>query len=381
LQLNREKDNTLSTSAQRIFWLDFIMRHYGTFCAACCFSLLYAALCGCGPQSGSVRTALVMGTQCRIELFGGTPELYEQLFERLDEIDRMMSVNRPDSEISRVNAFAGLERVPVSPDLSALLERARYFAEASGGAFDPTVGPLVRLWGIGGEAPRVPSAEEIRAALDLVNWRDLELEPAGMVFLRRTGMELDLGAIAKGFAADELAKLLETSSVRAAIIDLGGNIYVYGTRPARGFFPFGQKPRTNWRIGVQDPRAERGVYAGYVETGEGSVVTSGVYERFFIKDSKRWHHILDTASGFPVEGALLSVTITARSSMDADALSTAIFVMGYEKGRVLAETHDTRALFIFDDGTIRGSGRALNAFTLTSASFRVIPSHPGQRGD
>ena len=314
-----------------------------------------------------------MGTQCRIELFGGTPELYERLFARLEEIDGMMSVNRPDSEISRINALTGLERVPVSPGLSAVLERARYFAKASDGAFDPTIGPLVRLWGIGGDAPRVPSPEEIRAALELVNWRDLELEPAGTAFLRRAGMKLDLGAIAKGFAADELVKLLETSGVRAAVIDLGGNIYVYGTRPVRGFFSFGQKPRTGWRIGVQDPGAERGAYAGYIETGEASVVTSGVYERFFTGDGKRWHHILDTASGLPVEGALLSVTITARSSMNADALSTAVFVMGCEKGRALAETHNALALFIFEDKTIRGSAGALDAFTLTSESFQVIP--------
>ena len=309
-------------------------------------------------------------------MFGGTPELSGRLFARLDEIDGMMSVNRADSEISRINASAGLERVQVSPDVFTVLQRARYFAGVSDGAFDPTIGPLVRLWGIGGDAPRVPAPDDLQAALELVNWRDLELRPSGgaggTAFLSRKGMELDLGAIAKGFAADELVTLLEGtrlegSNVRAAIIDLGGNIYVYGTKPA-GFFQRGTRA---WRIGVQDPGSERGVYAGYVETGEGSVVTSGVYERFFTEDNRRWHHILDTASGFSVENGLMSVTIMAQSSMDADALSTAVFALGYDKGRALAEAHNARALFIFEDRIIRGSGGVLDAFTLTGTSFRI----------
>jgi thiamine biosynthesis lipoprotein len=312
-----------------------------------------------------------MGTLCRIELFGGTSELNGRLFARLEEIDRMMSVNRPDSEISRINAFAGLERVPVSPGVFTVLERARYFAGVSDGAFDPTIGPLVRLWGIGGDAPRIPMPDDLRTALELVNWRDLELRPSdgagGTAFLLRKGMELDLGAIAKGFAADQLAALLKGSGVRAAVIDLGGNIYVYGTKPAG--FPL-WKTRA-WRIGVQDPGKERGVYAGYVETGEGSVVTSGIYERFFTENGKRRHHILDTALGFPVENGLMSVTIMAQSSMDADALSTAVFALGYDKGRALAEAHNARALFIFEDGVIRGSAGALDAFTLTGTSFRI----------
>jgi thiamine biosynthesis lipoprotein len=317
-----------------------------------------------------------MGTLCRVELFAPpeTPQpLFDRLFNRLREIDELMSATAAESELSRVNKAAGLSPVSVSPELFAVLERARYFARASDGAFDPTVGPLVHLWDIGGDNPLVPAPEEIAAALELVNWRNLELtlspgaEPARTAFLTRSGMALDLGAIAKGFAADELAAILRESGVPGAVIDLGGNIYVYGTRPSR------EKGR-KWRVGIQNPLDERGIYAGYIEMDEGTVVTSGIYERFFEADGRRWHHILDTAAGFPVENGLLSVTAAARSSMDADALSTTLFALGYEKGRALAEAHGVFAVFIFDDKTVKtaGSGAFTPVFTLTAENFRLL---------
>ncbi|MDR1505507.1 MAG: FAD:protein FMN transferase [Treponema sp.] len=321
-------------------------------------------------ERSSARSELALGTFCRIELFGGgKPELYNRLFSRLREIEGMMSVNLEDSEVSLVNKAAGIAPVPVSPELFTVLERAVYFAEVSNGAFDPTIGPLVKLWGIGGETPRVPGGEEIDAARALVNWKDLELTAAGpqtasgTAFLRRKGMELDLGAIAKGFAADELVKILRETKTNSAIVDLGGNIYVYGTRPGGG--------EKTWRVGLQNPLDERGAYTGYVELKEASVVTSGVYERLFTENGKRYHHILDTATGFPVENGLLAVTIMAASSTDADALSTAVFALGYEKGSALAEANGSGAIFIFADRTIRGSAGALEQFTLTDAAFHA----------
>lgn len=339
------------------------------------------------PNQSSAQTEQALGTLCRIELFAdGKPELYSRLFARLREIENMMSPALEDSELSRINRMAGIEAVPASPELFSVLERALFFAEVSDGAFDPTVGPLVRLWG--GENPRVPSAEELEAALALINWREVDLNPAtSSVFLRRAGMELDLGAIAKGFAADDLAQMLKETGVKAAIIDLGGNIYLYGAKPGRSYEANKAKNTAGaaepWRVGVQNPlKDERGAYTGYLEikgrpAGNGSsafgfsVVTSGVYERFFIENGKRYHHILDTGTGFPVENGLLSVTVTASSSMDADALSTAVFALGWEKGRALAEAHGAGALFIFSDKTIRGAGGILDMWTLTGESFTI----------
>jgi thiamine biosynthesis lipoprotein len=348
--------------------------------------------CGCSGTGTvtSARSEYVLGTFCRIDLFEeGTSEFYDRLFSRLAELDRILSANRPDSELSALNRRAALEPVPLSPDLYAVLERALEFAADTGGAFDPTVGPLVKLWGIGGDAVRIPADEEIRAALDLVNWRDVELHipqgaqpdtpqitgavpPAGQpsVFFRRHGMALDLGAIAKGYAADELAGILQEAGVSRAIIDLGGNIYAWGNRagPEKSASSAEAKP---WRIGVQNPLDERGSYAGILEIYSKSVVTSGVYERYFTgDDGRRYHHILDTLTGYPVDNGILSVTITAGSSMDADALSTACFVLGYEKGLALAQTRGAQIIFVFADKTIRGSEEALAAFTITDEMYR-----------
>jgi thiamine biosynthesis lipoprotein len=346
----------------------------------CALFLAFSLFSACRPEGrSSARSELALGTLCRIELFGQT-ELYGRLFSRLSEIERMMSANLADSEVSRINRAAGIAPVPISPELFTVLERALYFAEASGGAFDPTVGPLVSLWGIGGDNPKVPGKEEIEAALALVNWKELELSGGSgqaMAFLKRRGMALDLGAIAKGFAADELVKILREAGTKSAIIDLGGNIYVYGTRPRTRSFLSGAGKTTKWRIGIQNPLDDRGAYTGYLQLNEASVVTSGIYERFFTENGKRYHHILDTRTGFPVENGLLAVTITAPSSMDADALSTAVFALGPEKGGALAEARGAGAIFIFEDKTIRTS--SVN-FTLIDTGFTPAEAaEPGSK--
>jgi thiamine biosynthesis lipoprotein len=358
------------------------------------FPLVFLLLISCGKNvnSSSAQTEFVLGTYCAIDLFEkGTPALYAKLFTRLAELDRIFSANRDDSELALVNATAGLiTQVSVSRELDVVLGCALYFAEASGGAFDPSVGLLVKLWGIGTETPRVPPEAEIRAALELVNWRDVDIwynqhiaadrqDAGATVFypkwsaeLKRQGMALDLGGIAKGFAADELAAMLRKEGIPRALIDLGGNIYLVGNR-ADG------KP---WRVGIQDPLAERGESLGFVELEKGaSVVASGVYERYFTaKDGKRYHHILTliedegirSPKGYPVENGLLAVTVIAASSMDADALSTSCFILGYEKGLALAAANNAEILFIFEDKTIRGSPGAMKAFTLTDDSFNPL---------
>ncbi|MDR2767976.1 MAG: FAD:protein FMN transferase [Treponema sp.] len=337
--------------------------------------LLVAAACGTPP--GEARTEWVLGTLCRIDLFEyGTKENYAMLFNRLFELDRLLSASREDSELALVNRNAGVKPAPVSPELMTALSRALYFAGASPGpegkaAFDPTVGPLVKLWGIGSSDERVPAPEEIASALSLVNWRDVilpdhsdgENASAERVLLRRTGMALDLGGIAKGYAADELARLLYQKNIPRALIDLGGNIYVYGTRTEAG---------ASWRVGVQNPLDSRGSYLGVLSVRNTSVVTSGVYERFFEAAGKRYHHILDTASGYPVENDLLAVTIIAHSSIDADALSTAAFALGFEKGRELVLRNNAEALFVFKDKTIRLTAGARAWFELSDESFRIV---------
>jgi thiamine biosynthesis lipoprotein len=310
------------------------------------------------------RSEFVLGTVCSVDLYGkGSRRLYDRIFSRIREIEETMSASMADTELDRINRNAGLKPVKAGEDLLEVLERARHYAEASGGAFDPTVGPLVRLWGIGTERERVPSGEEIAGALALVDWRDLAIDRAGgTVFLKRGGMALDLGAIAKGYAADEAARVAVEGGIRRGVLDLGGNILVIGSRSWN-------RP---WRIGIQDPGEGRGAYLGILLVRDRSVVTSGVYERFFEEDGRRYHHILSTGDGRPVRNGLLSVTITAARSIDADALSTAVFALGYEEGRRLVEaTPDTEAIFVFKDMSVRLTAGIREAFTLTGKEYRL----------
>jgi len=310
------------------------------------------------------RTEFALGTVCSVTLYDkGNPAIYRDIFSRLREIENYMSVNLPDTDVARINAAAGVAPVQVHDDVFKVIQKALYFAEISGGAFDPTVGPLVSLWGIGSENPRVPSQAEIDAALSLINWRDVELDKEQRsVFLRRPGMALDLGAIAKGYAADEAAVIIRKAGLKQAIIDLGGNILVYGEK----------KDKSPWRVSVQDPLEDRGRSLGVITGPEATMVTSGVYERFFEADGQQYHHIFSPFNGYPADTGLLSVTIISKNSIDADALSTAVFVLGYEKGRALIEPLEgTEAVFVFNDQSVRKTEGA--NLKINNNSYILIP--------
>jgi thiamine biosynthesis lipoprotein len=321
------------------------------------------------------QSEFILNTVCTVNLFeGGTRDRYAAVFARIREIDRMMSAYQEGSDTDLVNRNAGRAPVKVHSEFLFVLEKALHFAALSGGAFDPTIGPLVRLWGIGTEEEQVPRADEREQALSLVDYRDLRIDREhGTAFLARRGQALDLGAIAKGYAADEAARIIRNAGVKRAMIDLGGNIMMTGSR-RDGFFIFGEeKP---WRIGIQDPLEERGAYLGILQVRNQSVVTSGVYERYFEKDGRRYHHILSTADGYPSGGGLLSVTAAADSSADADALSTALFCLGYEKGSALLNSvPGAAAIFVFEDRSVKLAGATdKSVFTLENNRYRLLRS-------
>jgi thiamine biosynthesis lipoprotein len=177
-------------------------------------------------------------------------------------------------------------------------------------------------------------------------------------------MALDLGAIAKGYAGDEAARIAGEAKVKRAIFDLGGNIVALGWREQK------KNESLPWRIGIQNPVSGRGAYLGVVPVHDMSVVTSGVYERNFESGGKRYHHLLSTTDGYPVENGLLSVTIVTASSTDADALSTVVFTLGFERGKALVDSiPDTEAIFIFDDRSVRITAGLRGIFTLTDNEF------------
>lgn len=291
-------------------------------------------------------------------------------FSRIRQIEDRMTVNRSESEVESVNRAAGLHAVRVSPDTMEVLQAGLEFSRLGDGAFDITVGPLVKLWGIGTEKARVPSPEEIREALGHVGYRSLKLDASSAeAFLLSRSMRLDLGAIAKGYAADEAARILRFEGVKTALINLGGNILTMGKKP----------DGSPWRIGIQNPEDPRGTYLGIVTSAETSVVTSGVYERFFERDGVRYHHILDTRTGFPVSNGLTSVSIVTAHSMRADGFSTLLFALGLEKGMELAlRTPDIQAIFIDDRRSVYLTPGLRGSFELTDSRFtiRPVPASP-----
>jgi FAD:protein FMN transferase len=257
--------------------------------------------------------------------------------KRVMDIDDMMSAFKPDSEIYRINESAGMDFVEVSEGTMQLLKRSRYFSEISEGAFDITAAPLVNLWGIGKKSRYIPEEDKIRQAKSLVGYRGMILDEANRrVMLARRGQSVGLGGIAKGYAADEVRRVLREHGIKNALINLGGNIWAMGKRNA-------DEP---WRIGVQDPLEPTGNAMGHLLIENETVVTSGSYEQCFFKNGVRFHHILDPRSGRPAATGLLSVTVIGNCSMDMDALTTAVFVLGLTKGMRLLRRLDVRAIFV-----------------------------------
>jgi thiamine biosynthesis lipoprotein len=257
--------------------------------------------------------------------------------DRVFEIHGRMSVYEKDSDVARINENSGLRAQKIHPDTFSLLKRSLEFSELSGGAFDITVRPLTRLWGFGKKQNHVPTGDEIGNALPLVNYRDLVLdERRCTAYLRKAGQRIDLGGIAKGYAADEVRRILLQHGVSNALINLGGNIAAMGRR----------KDGTPWRIGIQNPLSARGEYIGTIEAADQTIVTSGSNEQFFIQGGVRYHHILDPRTGYPADRGLLSVTVICRASSDADALTTGIFVSGIPGSLNLLKCADAQAIFV-----------------------------------
>ncbi|MGD9928041.1 MAG: FAD:protein FMN transferase [Sphaerochaeta sp.] len=309
----------------------------------------------------------MLGTVCTITIYDHpSEEAFSAAFDRIREIENHMSLHTDSSEIALVNANAGKEAVQVSPDTFAVIEKALEIARLSEGAFDPTIAPLVQAWDIGGENARRPPDEEIAALLPLVDYTKVILEPETReVYLPVEGMALDLGGIAKGYAADEVKQILLDHGVDKAIVNLGGNVLTLG-RKVDGSL---------WRIGIQDPDDGRGAYVMIVELDDTSLVTSGPYERFLELEGEIYHHILDTTTGFPVESDFTSVSIITQSSFLADALSTSVYALGYEKGMDLINSLDgVQAVFLTDDKEVVLSEKASDGelrYFLTDETYRI----------
>lgn len=284
------------------------------------------ALCGCTVKTDADRTEalssrelIAMGTYITLSAAGGgAREALADAEEKIIELEKRLSVTDEDSEISRVNRGGGAP-VPISRETAAVLRFAVDAAERTEGAFDPTVYPLVEAWGFTSHEYRIPSIEEIERLLKKTGYAKITLDAETATL--PDGVQVDLGGVAKGYAGDAAAALLKRRGVNSAVLNIGGNVQTVGKRHGGG----------KWRIGVRDPNDEHRLI-GIIETEDKAVVTSGGYERRFLgEDGVVYHHILDPRTGRPAESGLASVTIVAESGAYADALSTALFVMGVEK--------------------------------------------------
>jgi thiamine biosynthesis lipoprotein len=295
------------------------------------------------PALGTVNTISVSG-------FADEAVVYRAA-ERVRELHRRLSAFGGDSEISAVNAAAGKHYVRVHDDTYELVRKAKIYAGLTGGAFDPTVRPLVGLWNIGGQAPAVPDTGEICDALCLTSFKDILTDDRHKsIMLRRPRMAVDLGAIAKGYAADEVRRILLENGVTEAVVNLGGTVTVLGTA------------RT---VGIQHPDRKTGNPMGAVTLRDQAAVTSGSYEKYFMKDGRRCHHLIDPHTGYPADSGLKSVTLIGASALELDALSTAVFVLGAETGNRLVEKLGLQAVYVTSDDQIYVTAGLKDAVTLS----------------
>lgn len=337
--------------------------------------LLGLTLAGCGTSEDDLtimdtpyeQTEFLMGTYVSLRVYDeGKEEVLEEAFNRVAELADKITVNEPGSEMDKVNAASGVEPVEVSEDVFPLIEIAAEYSAIENSGFDYTIGPITDLWRIGFEDARVPEPDEIEEALPLVNDTNVELDRENhTVFLKKEGMKLDLGAIAKGYIADEIKNVFLENDITTAIIDLGGNVVVMGDSPTRDSGGF--------NVGVQDPADTRGAYVGAINLKNQSIVTSGIYERYIEQDGEFYHHLMNPDTGYPFDNTLASVTIISEDSIDGDALSTAVFGLGLEEGLDYVNNIDeVEGVFITKDNDIYTSEGLAGNFTLTNEAYTWV---------
>ncbi len=304
-----------------------------------CWALLpLFLLSGCASASEELNF-FAMDTVMSVRVWGDDAGAQCQAVkERILELEQALSVTRADSPVAQLNA-AGSGTLP--DDAAALLQQTLALSERTGGALDPTAYSIVRLWGFTTDSYRVPTSAEISQTLQSVGPERVTLQ--GNEVTLSGGAQIDFGAVAKGYAAEQCAQMLRQAGVEAALLSLSGNIQTIGVKP----------DGADWEIAIRDPFATSKTAALLAITGSAAIVTSGSYERYFEQDGQIYHHIMDPKTGRPADGGLVSVTIVTDDGFLADGLSTALFVMGLENAiSFWQQNRDFEAVLIGDDGTI-----------------------------
>ncbi len=288
-----------------------------------------------------------MGTVISLELFEDKPDAVEAVYHYLQKAEKEFSANDNCSELMRINRSAGKQPVTVNSNLFSVIKQAVEFSKEYRTSFNIALGPLVKLWRIGFADQRVPLQSEIKSALQLIDIDSVELdESRHQVYLMNYGMELDLGAIAKGYFADQIIVLLKYFGINNGIINLGGNTVTFGVNQVVSSHL--------WKVGIQSPWQYRGTMVGEVQCRACSAVTSGIGERNFQYKGRLYHHIIDPQTGYPLENDLAQVTIFSSSSLYGEVLSTVALFSGIDNGLLLInQIPNVSGVFISKTGRIR----------------------------
>lgn len=317
-------------------------------------------------------TNFVMDTVLQETVYGSN-DVTQEIADRLSEIEtKELSWREENSEVARINARCSKgENVVMSDDFYHWTEVSLDLAKNSGGAFDPTIGNLTRLWNIEGENPSVPAQADIDEVLKHVGYGYINIEETDKTISMAQGCTLDLGAVGKGIACDVTRDYLqEEKGVSGAVIAVGGSILAYGNKP----------DGTNWNVAIQDPEKEEGEYMGVLSlSGTVCVSTSGDYEKYFIQDGKRYHHILDPATGYPAESGLSSVTVVCPDEGEwkedagllSDGLCTACFVLGEEKGIELLKQYGMEGIFIDKNKNVSVTDGIADHFEILNEEYQI----------
>lgn len=304
-------------------------------------------LVGCGSSGADPvsRTVTVFDTVVTITIYDkGSEDVLDACVEKCEDYNARFSRTTEGSEIYELN-HAGGQPVTVSDDTADLIEKGLEYSRASGGKFDITIAPLSDLWDFKNNTGTIPDDTAIQEAKSHIGYENVKID-GNTVQLLDSDAEIDLGGIAKGYIADQLKAYMEGQDISHALINLGGNVLALGGKP----------DGSDYNIGIQKPFAQNGEAITAVKIKNESVVSSGVYERYFKINDKIYHHILDPQTGYPYENNLLGVSIVCDSSTEADALSTTCFAMGLDDGMNYIESIDSaEALFITDDYKIHYS--------------------------
>lgn len=293
-----------------------------------------------------------MDTYMTFTVYGNRAEAALQNAEdKIRELEDIWSVTEEQSDVYAINHSGG-QPVKVNEETAGLLSFTLDMAAQTGGALEPTIYPVLRAWGFTAQENRIPSDMEIEELLECVNYEKIELDDT---YVRLdAGSMLDFGAVGKGYAGDEAAQTLRGNGITSALLDIGGNIQAVGAKP----------DGSSWRVGIKDPFT--GGVLGVLEIADMAVVTSGCYERYFIgEDGKRYGHIINPVTGYPVDNGIASVSVIAKEGKLCDALSTSLFVMGLEKAQNYWSQHqDFDMIIIMEDGNIYLTEPISEQFTL-----------------